>query len=107
MSSHTPGPWNIEIDAGGCFSLVAEQGKSFRNPTICFFYEDVTPEDSVTLGPWLKPCDNSDANAYLIATAPELLAELEKAVERRGFSDEDLIAARQVIAKAKGQVNEN
>lgn len=43
-----------------------------------------------------------DANAHLIAAAPELLAALEKAVERQGFTNEELIDARAVIAKAKG-----
>lgn len=43
------------------------------------------------------------ANARLIAAAPDLLAALEAAVERQGFTNAELIAARAAIAKVKGK----
>lgn len=45
----------------------------------------------------------SEADARLIAAAPDLLEALEKAVARQGFSNDELIEAREVIAKAKGK----
>ena len=42
-------------------------------------------------------------NALLIGSAPELLRLLEKAVDRQGFSNNELIAARAALAKAKGE----
>jgi hypothetical protein len=46
------------------------------------------------------PCEQ---RARLIAAAPELLEALEKAVSRQGFSNDDLISARAIISKAKGE----
>ena len=42
----------------------------------------------------------SEADAKLIAAAPELLMALQKAVQRQGFSNNELIDARAAIAKA-------
>lgn len=46
-------------------------------------------------------CDKDTGN--LIAASPDLLAALEAAVERQGFTNAELIAARAAIAKAKGE----
>lgn len=50
------------------------------------------------------PIDGSDwqSNAHLIASAPDLLAALERLAHPMA-DDEDLDYAREVIAKAKGQ----
>ena len=111
MSKHTPGPWKVEQYQGNCFYVVAERGKKWDNPEICDLYTDVTPEDSVTLGPWLEPKENAEANAHLIAAAPDLLGALEMMV--RAFEEprhiDPLVAfaaierAKHVISKAKGQ----
>lgn len=74
---HTPDPWALDKVQSDCLYIVAEQGKQWNNPTICAFYEDVTPEDSVTIGPWLKPFDNAEANARLILASPNLLKACE------------------------------
>jgi hypothetical protein len=42
-------------------------------------------------------------DAPLMAEAPALLECLERAVSTQGFSNEDLITARKVIAKARGE----
>ena len=107
MSKHTPGPWKVEQYQGNCFYVVAERGKKWDNPEICDLYTDVTPEDSVTLGPWLEPKDNAEANAHLIAAAPDLLEALIGMIEVFGNAEHvltlnEVIAAKQAIAKAKG-----
>lgn len=73
-AKHTPGPWIVDNVSEKNLYVLADQGKNWNNPTVCALYEDVTPEDSVTLGPWLKSFDNAEANARLIASAPDLLA---------------------------------
>ena len=108
MSKHTPGPWKVEQYQGNCFYVVAERGKKWDNPEICDLYTDVTPEDSVTLGPWLEPKDNAEANAHLIAAAPDLLEALIGMIEVFGNAEHvltlnEVIAAKQAIVKAKGQ----
>lgn len=96
-AQHTPGPWRVEPLTGfrkfvilgpdkhawnGCRKSVAYTGASYSL--------------------------NREANAHLIAAAPELLKALETlldASERHIFGDECLAerdAARAVIAKAKG-----
>lgn len=88
MSEHTPGPWTVEPWKHYLFSICGPDG--------------------VVLGETCMP--NSEANARLIAAAPELLAELEAAVkwwDRVDQVDEELIKpvwveyARKAIAKAK------
>ena len=66
MSKHTPGPWAVYHD-GNYPYIIAEQGRRWNNPTVCALYDDVTPESSVTIGPWLTAYPNAEANARLIA----------------------------------------
>ena len=100
MAEHTPGPWKVsELFADG------EIIRVFRT------YEVVTPEYDVCADlPWGGPIRN-EADARLIAAAPELLAALEAALaslegqRRVDQSNEDLAAvyqARAAITKAKG-----
>ncbi len=89
-AKHTPGPWiadgyNVRVRNG---RYVAYTGPSH------------TPDSE-----YPKQCSEEDkANARLIAASPELLEALEKAVSRQGFSNDDLISARAIIAKAKGEL---
>lgn len=55
-------------------------------------------EMTVAIGFWVVPT----VVTAVIAAAPELLAALEKAVERQGFTNDELLDARALIAKAKG-----
>ena len=48
--------------------------------------------------------DVEEPDTYLIAAAPDLLEALEKAVNRQGFSNDELITSRAVINKAKGEL---
>ena len=88
-TKHTPAPWTLRPNCwimanGDSIATVATAGNN-------------TGYDYHTTGETL-------ANARLIATAPELLEALEKAVNRQGFTNEELILARAAIAKAKGAV---
>ena len=113
-ASHTPGPWVVNYKPDDEPYIIAEQGKAWDNPVICSLYEDVTPEDSITFSPWLKAYPNAEANARLIAAAPDMLAALEGAwKEMSGWSwtgdargkgpyDDHLARIRAAITKAKG-----
>jgi hypothetical protein len=82
--NHTPGPWRTT-------------GRNVRagDALICYatnhWADDETPESE------------RQTNANLIASAPELLDALERLVHPMA-DDEDLDYAREVIAKAKGQL---
>jgi hypothetical protein len=77
-STHTPGPWHYETGDDGA---VVYTGFTIAK----------------------IPIDGSDwqSNAYLIASAPDLLAALERLAHPMA-DDDDLDYAREVIAKAKG-----
>lgn len=96
---HTPGPWTLEagrnfITSSGEFYLTYGQDK-YKNPKFRDFCE-------------------LDANARLIATAPELLEALELLARIHGFYSGPecqqlececyvCLKARAAIAKAKGE----
>lgn len=106
-TTHTPGPWAIHTHEGAPY-IVAEHGKGWKNPTICNLYDDVTPEDSVTIGAWIEAHDNAVSNARLIAAAPDLLAVLQELEESAAYwSEYDVPLGlvdrmRSAIAKATG-----
>lgn len=96
-TQHTPGPWFLvgneihdreaKYDASG-----ARTGSTPNSIASVHIY----PQTPISKG-------SQEANARLIAAAPELLAALIKAVSRQGFTNEELFEARAAIAKAKGQ----
>jgi hypothetical protein len=107
MVEHTPGPWIVGYAASGKPYIVADHGKRWNNPTICHLYEDVTPEGSVTIEPWLEAFDNAEANARVVAAAPEMLAILEKYVTVLESDDKEALTkllqeTRDVIEEIKG-----
>ena len=93
MSKHTPGPWTYKLDKD-----------SFVN------FEITTAHDSTSIVGGCGCCDSpwvsSEADARLIAAAPELLEALESLVQRVGGDEwfaEWAGMARVAIAKAKGE----
>ena len=89
MSEHTPGPWTISQGDLGILRLTARPSEMGRTLHLASFAEA------------------TDADARLIAAAPDLLAALENiAWPEAVFSDWFMEAqkqARAAIAKAKGE----
>ena len=100
VTKHTPGPW------------VADDNEGFSMWKI---YSRMSPSGSWVQGPCVAKVigdsAEADANARLIAAAPELLEALEKALDALGGNDpydlgyDDSICGyiRAAIAKAKGE----
>lgn len=85
MSKHTPGPWIWDI----------------HGEEVVVANERLEPVASLP-----EQWDNQEANARLIAAAPELLTELQECVEyiKAHGGPRSLVGlAEKAIAKAKGQ----
>lgn len=94
---HTPGPWTINT-AGS-----AKAGQSFKITEI-YVYAPNTQDDTAICAEIINPVtqEPSEANARLIAAAPELLEALIDLVD--GYSMGGANRARAAIAKAtKGE----
>ena len=95
---HTPGPWYAE-DAHGRTVAIFTSSRTENA-----FVASVPPPASAVGGTWAE----TDANARLIAAAPELLATLETLAGRFAVDHSQpdncdcYCAARAAIAKAKG-----
>lgn len=89
MSRHTPGPWG---------RIIAD-GYTVRHPQI---YSDTGPVANAT---WLGDgrLDELNANARLIAAAPDLLSVAEMVLATAEMPAELIEAARAAIAKAGGE----
>lgn len=94
MSKHTPGPWWLDDDG----FIASGNGDT---------YETIADPHCSDLD-----IDEREANARLIAAAPELLEALEELVEQcetaQGLSDYnygkfDLVHALKAISKARGE----
>lgn len=86
MSAHTPGPW--VYDSGSFYAAVQLNDCGTTNEPPIIDMGAGRPEDS-------------EANARLIAAAPELLAALEK-IENETAATWVCDVARAAIAKATG-----
>jgi hypothetical protein len=96
MSKHTPGPWHLDFDEAiesTYVSISAAKHKSLAEVVWRFATEEQSP--------------NLEANAHLIAAAPELLEALERLVanlnEGDFISNTRIDEARAALAKAKGE----
>jgi hypothetical protein len=96
MSKHTPGPWTAE-EAGRSGCWISTPVHPF---TIVDSIDDECRHGAIT-GP------NADANARLIAAAPDLLAALKLAVQQNDhdmqMTGDELRICRAAIAKAEGK----
>ena len=85
MSNHTPGPWKANFAISGEVYIFGGDRNFAR-----------------VFDEWRDEA-NQEANACLIAAAPDLLEVLEKAVNRQGFTNAELIDARELLKKARGE----
>lgn len=88
QSNHTPSPWHPHRSESG-FVIVYSDGENRSHVARLF--------DSTLC----KEHGSIEANARLIASAPDLLRALECLIHPMA-DDDDLDYAREVIAKAKG-----
>ena len=111
---HTPGPWIVDLRTG-CFAILKQTDKRTclcgANDDAIVFQNGRGKESSP--GAYRYLTDEQEANARLIAAAPELLAALEAAREfiidgmAMGFvgmpEDENILEViESAIRKAKG-----
>lgn len=89
---HTPAPWTIqEYGDDECPTLVLHRGETENR--ICFMATPGSRGDPAMI----------EADAHLIAAAPDLLAQLKLMVELfDGYQGMELQWAKQAIAKAEG-----
>ena len=96
-AAHTPGPWNCNHSSASGYDIVCSEN---------------SPTDVCVISRRDKTTGEIDANARLIAAAPELLAALERAymaligylpAHRNGVTDAAIGAASAAITKATGE----
>lgn len=95
MSGHTPGPW----------ILTQHTGKEYGKPDLCS--HAVMGANELQIATVVSDCvDGFEANARLIAAAPELLAALKSALQTAQFEGHPFRGwhkeASDAIAKATG-----
>lgn len=72
FASATPGPWHLSVIEEDSGYIWNDQGE-YENDPVCVLYRPIDYET-------YAPCVNWQANARLIAAAPELLKALEDAL---------------------------
>ena len=92
-NKHTQGPWHVGV-GNGTGSVFSERGRMRLDAGATTLY----PIADIVQG-WDEGED--DANARLIAAAPEMLDALERLTHPMA-GDDDVTHALSVIAKAKG-----
>lgn len=99
-SKHTPGPWmaeEVKTSIGRAFRINDKPGQDFDN--VATIYDSHTWDNK-------KGPVQHEANARLIASAPELLVALEEllaaAEEDGGELNDPIEKAKAAISKAKG-----
>jgi hypothetical protein len=91
-SNFTPGPWTTKKIDTGTYDVCRCGNDGLRTRVCRLHASQIEPEHGGTI----------EANAKLIAAAPDLLAALERLAHPMA-DDEDLDYAREIIRKAKGQ----
>ena len=92
--SYTPGPWFVCEDTRGCKSVRSTSGFLSFTPSVGH-YGDPTR--------YLNEKEEMEANAYLIAAAPDLceaLRELLEHIDAHCVTEGDCNQARAALAKA-------
>ena len=91
-SEFTPRPWTTKKIDDGVYDICRCGNDGIRTRVCRLHASQIQPEHGGTI----------EANARLIASAPDLLAALERLAHPMA-DDEDLDYARGIISKAKGQ----
>jgi len=103
MKTHTPAPWLVRFDEDrfdsklSVLEVIDGSDASLNHP------QGELVLARVNVSAFAPHMDEPLANATLIASAPDLLSALERLVHPMA-DDEDLDYAREIIAKAKGQL---
>ncbi len=93
MSKHTPGPWAVfRRDGYSTYIHAINEGGEINTFQVASCHSATSRKYFPTRG-------EAEANARLIAAAPDLLEALKELTLERGMTDK----ARAAIAKAKGQ----
>ena len=93
-ATHTPGPWRVSPSVEGMLCIFADvnhRQDGYLDACVC------------AVSAIMDKTEIDEANARLIAAAPELLEALERVV---AIADRDTVefnAAKAAIAKAKGE----
>lgn len=121
MSKHTPGPWSVPIvTLSTDVQVLGNQGERYVMAGEGDDRKRVAVVDCQTKFKrgegWRIPCEERDANAHLIAAAPELLEALMQLFDEANgfnvsgvyfnekcFQHEGLGMAARAIAKARGE----
>lgn len=108
-SKHTPGPWRIDLENYSCGQVRADCLACSCDGELRGYYQTiatVTQRDAHPVFGGGIPRATMEANARLIAAAPELLALLAEATKgctQAEFRDWE-IRANALIAKVEGRV---
>jgi hypothetical protein len=102
--THTPGPWEIDRNQGDdefrhCGITTVAKNDHGGHETIATV--SMTPPWDVETYDWCILPENAEANARLIAAAPEMLAAL-KGISSRWDDEDAWEAVEAAIAKATG-----
>ena len=96
-TKHTPGPWEVRTD-GELFAICG--------PAKWIVTVDVDEEGNIALQDGTSEYEVNQANARLIAAAPELLAACEAVLcDGDCYNDAIMEEVRAAIAKAKGETS--
>lgn len=102
---HTPGPWTIEREELGIDFSDKEQAEAFpiRIGPVAYWEHDIS-------GAGEEAVKRIEADALLIAAAPDLLAAMDALLARigcdrllRGAMNHQIKAAKAAVAKARGR----
>ena len=92
---HTPGPWHLGMDEDGKYFALAG-GNESRTKSIMIARFDGGSNKG-------RSVDEANANARLMAAAPDLLEALEQVERWPGFIPKEIMrSVMAAIAKAKG-----
>lgn len=106
MSKHTPGPWRVEENTTLIWGDCNTDDHSTRGMGYPIAEARINPSGNWSTGPY---ADEGEANARLIAAAPDLLAAAKNLIDAHGdgsrYNERPLAFASLIsaIAKAEGQ----